>query len=384
MNAEKKILTTWACSQYLTEEFNLPSVPLFNNSIRQIIRTSIGANKTEKIRIKLSNKCGDVPLQINGASIAISDSQGSGKIKINTTKKITFNNKDSISIPAGEEIYSDFFDFYFEPLTELSITLFYGPRCFSTDKKEEEQKLLITGHPGSRTNTFFEEGNALEKEQFSSENKVAHWYTIAAIEIMTDKERNVIVCFGDSITDGRGSTDDKQDRWTDHLATLGKGNFAVINQGIGGTCVGYHGIRRFQDDVLNQKGISHIIMLYGINDIIYMNSKADVVIDVYKKLIIKARKNNLKIYGCTILPFGNFGDYTEEKNSIREEVNYWIRNTSASQGGFDEIIDFEKLTADKNNNTLLAAPFDCSDGLHPSANGYKQMATAFNDLTIFL
>ena len=103
-----------------------------------------------------------------------------------------------------------------------------------------------------------------------------------------------------------------------------------------------------------------------------------------KKLIIKARENNLKIYGCTILPFGNFGDYTEEKNSIREEVNYWIWNTSASQGGFDKIIDFEKLTADKNNNTLLAAPFDCSDGLHPSANGYKQMATAFNDLTIFL
>lgn len=384
MEKNNNLITTWSCSQYLTEDFNLPITPIYNNSVRQIIRTSIGASEDDKIRIKFSNKCNDVPLVINGVTIAISHSQGSGKINKNSLKEITFNNKKSVIIPEGNEIYSDFLDFKFEPLSELSITIYYGERCYRPDTDRNEHKILITGHPGSRTHSFFEKGDALHKVEFSHENKIAHWYTIAAIEIMTKKNKNVVVCFGDSITDGRGSTDDKQNRWTDHLATLGKDRFAVLNQGIGGTCVGFHGINRFKDDVLDQKGISHIIMLYGINDIIYLNSTKDKVIEVYKNLIEQARKNKIKIFGCTILPFGKFSEFTEEKDKIRREINNWIKNTSSQEGGFDGVFDFENLTMDFDDNKNLAAPFDCSDGLHPSAEGYKQMATAFTDLSCFL
>lgn len=380
MNNMFTLNTTWASSQYLTEDFNLPIKPLFNNSIRQIIPSSIAAEKGEKIRLKLSNKCGKEALLIKGATIAISASQASGKIKKETLTKIPFNKKDSVLIPQESEVYSDFFEFSFPPLAELSITLYYGERQSNGD----DIKLTITGHPGSRTNSFFEEGNALEKEEFSHDSKVAHWYTIAAIEVESKIKRNLLVCFGDSITDGRGSTDDLQDRWTNHLARLGEGKFALVNQGIGGTCVSYHGVNRFESDVLNQEGLTHIIMLYGINDIIYLNSTAEAVIKVYKDLINKARNKNIKFYGSTILPFGNFSEYKEEKEKIRQEVNTWIRNTPKEDGGFDTYFDFDKLMKDKDNEKILAAPFDCSDGLHPSAEGYKQMATAFNDLSLFL
>lgn len=368
-----KLCSTWACSQYLTEPFNMPSVKMAKSTIRQVIHTSIGGNC---LRLKLSNRCGNKKLVINSVHIAKSAGQGTGTIIPSTDKTLFFNGKENVKIAKGKELYSDFLDFSFNPLDELTISIYY---------KKVPKK--VTGHPGSRTFTYFESGDCTTKETFSHENKTAHWYTIADLELKTDISKNSIVCFGDSITDGRGSTDDKQNRWTDNFSIRMQNNpftnnFAVINQGIGGTCITNNGAERIERDVFSQAGISHIILFYGVNDIIYLNITAEKLIQCYKDFIKRAHEKNIKIFGCTILPFGKNECYTEDRNKVRLEVNNWILNTNSNDGGFDASFDFASATKDVNNENCLAAENDCGDGLHPSAHGYTVIANAI-DLMAF-
>ena len=361
---------TWASSQY----YDASKVVLFSDgyTLRQIVRTSIGG---EKIRLTLTNREGESDLVINTIHIAKSAGQGTGKIVTSTDTIVPFAGKSGVTIAAGEDATSDVFAFSFEPLTELAITIYY---------KELPEK--ITGHVGSRTNSFYANGNYVSEEKLPGSAKIAQWYTISAIDVLSESSNKAVVCFGDSITDGRGTTDDLQNRWTDGLATRlqdneATKNIAVLNQGIGGTLVTSSGVSRFNTDVLNQTGLSYVIILYGINDIIYANASADSITTTYKSMIKKLHKKNVLVYGGTILPFGACGDYTAARESVRQSVNTWIRETSSDDGGFDGVIDFDSVMKDS-SGTKMNASYDSGDGLHPSPAGYKAMADAI-DLNLF-
>jgi len=363
--------TTWASAQYQAENINQPPLSLSGNSIRQIIHTSKGG---DVIRIKFSNLTGEADLSINEAHIA--EFVSGSKINIESDRVIYFNGKKNCSVPAGKEIWSDPVNFKFNDLDCLTVTTYF--------QKVPES---ITGHMGSRTNSYMLEGKHLSDESFPLDYTCEHWYVLAAVEVVSKNRIRVISCFGDSITDGRGSTTDKQDRWTDVLSQRliendESSNVAAINEGIGGTLVAYSGVSRFDQDVINLNGIYYSILFYGINDIVYGNLSAESVIKVYKSLINKAHENNIIIYGATLLPFGNFGEYSEEKNESRIAVNEWIKNTSGKDGGFDAFIDLDAVIADPENPKVMKSLYDCGDGLHPSAAGYKAIGEAF-DLQLF-
>ena len=371
---ESTYCVTWASSQYLTETNNLPPVPLFNHSLRQIVHVSISS---PTIRLKFSNKFGDSNLELKSVTLANSISQGSGEVDPLTLTTLTFEGKESITIPPYSEIYSDPFYYPLKVQSEVAISIYFG---------EVPQKL--TSHAGSRTFSFFEEGNQVNKIKFSDENKVAHWYVIEAIEVSNSFPRKAVVCYGDSITDGRGSTDDKQNRWTDVLSkklylndkTM---NIATVNEGIGATMVMTNGVQRFDHDVINIKGSTYIIVLYGVNDIIFSGATADQVIDAYKTLVRKAHKNNKFIFGGTIIPFGKSDFWDEEKEKVRVEVNNWIRTAGEDIGGFDFFFDFDEYMKDPDDETKMMDLYDSGDGLHPSPMGYVRMVEAINNLNVF-
>ena len=365
--------STWGDSLRLIPKECFPPLDLANNSLRQIIKISIGGNK---FRLKISNYYGNRNLEIK--SLCIAKSKGESKIDLNSNKIITFNNKEEIIINKGEDIYTDIFDIYLEPSTEIVISFYFGDSV-PTD---------ITGHKFSMTNSYMDKGNKIKEENFSNEYIMSHWYFISNLDIISEKGNKCIVCFGDSITDGRFSTMNKQERWPDFLfnkLTKEKKeiNLGINNQSLSGSFLTKEGIQRFEKDVIKQNGIKYVIILYGINDITKLNKEENEIIDTFKKIIEKAHEKNIKIFGGTLLPFKGYRLYSEQKNIIRNKVNQWIRNCKNIKEGFDDFIDFDLIIRDNSDMDKIMDIYNSGDGVHPNSKGYEKMVDAFNDLSIF-
>lgn len=369
---------TWTTAQQIVEPHNLPPAPgLSGNSIREIVQISVGG---KKLRVKFSNEFGKQPLIINAAEIAIALNGGSSpEINEKSTRTLTFQGKQNITIEPGKMVVSDAIRLKVANRQNLAITIHYG----DCDNK------LVTGHPGSRTTSYLAEGNTTD---FSAAAKTDHWYTICGIDIVGNKKTRAVAILGNSITDGRGSTTNQQNRWADNLsrallASSFSKDVAVLNLGIGGNCVlrgglGPTGSKRYDRDILQQEGVKYIIIFEGINDLGGSRNgeeTANGLIEAYRKMIAEAHAKGIKIYGGTITPFKGNNYYTPEHEAARTKVNEWIRNS----GEFDAVIDFDLIMRDPHNPEALQSRFLYeNDWLHPNADGYKTMGSSI-DLNLF-
>lgn len=368
--------TTWATSLFQLRFFPVfaPPVDLKEKTLRQIIRVSSSA---KIMRLKISNKFGKTDLEIKSINIADSKSQGTGEIISNTITPIKFLSNNGVIIPPGEEVYSDLFTYSLKSLSEVAISIYFG-------SVPEE----ITGHDTSMTYSFIEEGDKINNINISTENKVARYFFISLLEKVSSVKKSCVVCFGDSITDGVGSKNDKHNRYPDFLAMKLKLNedtsyLSVVNEGISGNLLTTSGLERYSNDVLQIKGVKYILVLYGVNDLNFLDSTYTDIVNAYQKLINSAHEKNILIYGCTILPYGKTNIWTEAREKTRLAINNWIRNTKRENGGFDAFFDFDKYIKDPDDETKMKEIYDSGDGLHPNSEGYERMVQAIDDLNLF-
>jgi lysophospholipase L1-like esterase len=227
---------------------------------------------------------------------------------------------------------------------------------------------------------------------------VDHWYFLNGIDVTAGESAAAVAVLGDSITDGRGSTTNGNDRWTDHLArrlaadkrTAG---IAVLNQGIGGNRLlrdglGQNALARLDRDVLAQTAVRYLVVLLGVNDIgtaVGARARgepaatADDIVFACEQILARAHAHGIRVYGATILPFEGFAQYfTPEAEADRQKVNAWIRTS----GRFDGVIDFDAAMRDPAQPSRLRAEADGGDHLHPGAAGYRIMGDAV-DLALF-
>ena len=374
----QKWVGTWTTAMQLVEPHNLAPEPgLSGNSIREIVQVSVGG---DKIRVKFSNEHGKSPLNIKAVEIAVATSSGSSAdIKVGTMKSLKFKGKAGVTIEAGKMVASDAIDFKLRNRENVAITIHYG-EC---DNK------IVTGHPGSRTTSYLVEGNGSD---FSKAKKTNHWYTICGIDVVGNKNARAVAILGNSITDGRGSTTNMQDRWPDNLSRALLDNaktkdVAMLNLGIGGNCVlrgglGPTGASRFTRDIMQQEGVKYVIIFEGINDLGSCRNgeqTANALIEAYKKMIVEAHAKGIKVYGGTITPFKGNKYHTPDHEAARTKVNTWIRTS----GAFDAVIDFDKMIRDSANPEALQSKYLYeNDWLHPNAEGYKTMGSSI-DLKLF-
>jgi lysophospholipase L1-like esterase len=368
---------TWTASPYPVPAGNLPPASLSNSVLRQVVHVSLGGNQ---LRVQFSNLSGNGPVTINSVHIAVCKAAPAvdSTIDPTTDKALSFSGSASVTIAAGKEIWSDPVDFTIAPLGNISITVAFG-----------SVPSALTGHAGSRTTSYQQTASsAVSAASMPSAKTVDSWYYISGMDVMANASAKGIVAIGDSITDGRGSDTNKNNRWTDILSARLQGNAAtanvsMMNQGIGGTnLVGTSGTAaeaRFSRDVLGQSGVRYAIVFDGVNDIGGGASFASLK-GAYDTLISAARAKGLLIYGATILPFGGNSYYSVAHESVRQQVNAYIKS-----GAFDGYIDFDAALTDGGNPPKLQtvyATWAQMDGLHPGPAGYQKMGDSV-DLTLF-
>jgi len=355
---------------------------LWKQTLRQTARLSIGGGR---VRIVLSNAYGAAPLTIGAASIAAAGE--AGKIKEGSAHPVTFGGAPTIVIPPGAPAISDPIDMSVDPLALLSVSL-YLP----------EVTPLTTVHWDGHQTAYVGAGNQVASVDFNASAKMTQRAFLTEIMVDAPAGARAVVAFGDSITDGDGSTIDGNDRWPDRLAErlskVGGPPVAVLNEGISGAKIlsdrmGTNALARFDVDVLSQPKADTVILMMGINDLGWPGSglaahdpepTAEAIIEGYKQLIARAHAHGLRIIGATLTPFGDAfagtpfeGYYTPEKEKIRVALNDFIRS-----GAFDGVIDFDKVVVDPQKPGYSLPKYDKGDHLHPNAAGYQAMGGAID------
>jgi len=379
---------TWVSMPQLTETSNLPPAP-FNQpgsefvdaTLRQTVRISVGARF---FRLRISNAFGGTALPITAASIALPTGGAAGvsAIQPGSVRPVTFDGNASVTIPVGSQAVSDPLDFPQPALTNLTVNLFLAQGQGSNS---------ITSHPGSRTTTYMINGNHLDDPDLPGAASVAHWYFISGIEAWSSPGTAAAVMLGDSLTDGRGSTTDGNDRWPDQLlsrlhADRATADVAIVNQAAGGNRIlndglGPNAIGRIDRDVLAQSGVKWLLVFEGVNDIgtapatdAAQKQLTDELIAAYQQIITRAHAAGIRVYGATITPFGG-SDYDDPqglREATRQAVNTWIRMAER----FDAVIDFDGAVRDPADPRRLLAAYDVGDHLHMNPSGYKALAEA--------
>jgi lysophospholipase L1-like esterase len=344
------------------------------------VRTSIGGTR---VRVVLSNAFGTAPVAIGAGHIALRDKESA--IVASSVKPLTVSGASSFSILAGATLVTDPIDLAVQPVSDLVIDLFVP------DDIGVSPSPVTTHNGASQTNFVSETGNHSGVTNLPVNARSGAWFLLARVEVMAPAGTAALVAFGDSITDGARSTPDTNNRWPDQLArrlASKKGTgVAVLNAGISGNRVlgdgaGVSALARFDRDVLMQTGVTHVVVMEGINDIGVARSNpsptAEDIIAGHKQLIERARARGLKIYGATLTPFEGAPYYTPEGEAKRQAVNQWIRTGKA----YDGVIDFDMVTRDPAAPTKFLPAYDSGDHLHPGDAGYKAMGDAV-DLALF-
>jgi lysophospholipase L1-like esterase len=373
---------TWSTSDQLVElnstMNNNPPGELTNATLRQNVYVSIGGGT---LRLRMSNQYGNAPVTMNSVHVAVST--GASSIDTSTDTAVSFSGSASLTLAAGASAMSDPFTFTLAPLATVAITIAFGTAPPSTMQG-------LTGHPGSRTTSYLQSGSMVSAATLPSAMTTAHWYYIEGIDVMAPASAGAIVTLGDSLTDGRGSDTDMNDRWPDDLnrrLQMGTATppVAVLNAGIGGNAVVSGGLgptaaQRFPTDVLGQSSARWLIVFEGVNDIGAAGTPtiASNLITAFGSFITQAHAQGMKAYGIPITPFGGSMYDSAGSQAARTTVNDWIRTS----GQYDAVIDLESVVADPANPTNLLATYDSGDHLHLNAAGYQAMATAIQ-LTLF-
>ena len=355
--------------------------PTFNGqTIREVVRISIGGGR---LRVRLSNEMGTVPLTVGAAHVAIAGPGGT--IQSGTDRVLTFGGQGSVTLAPSAPALSDPVDMDVPDLTSLAISLFFP---MSTG--------AATTHGTASQTTFISgAGDFTASPAFPVATTSVSRFFLSAIYVVPDSPADAVVTLGDSITDGLFSTVDANRRWPDRLAERLAAlhrfkRTSVANAGISGNrvlhdFVGPNAQSRTDRDVLGQPGVRFVTLLEGINDIGFPTllglpaqavSAAD-IIEGYRQLIARVHSHGLKIYGATLTPFEGTiypGYFTTDGETKREAINHFIRTS----GAFDAVIDFDAAVRDPAHPTRMLPAFDSGDHLHPNDAGYLAMADAIN------
>ena len=359
-------------------------------TISQTLRITEGG---KKLRVRFSNRYGQAPLEIGAARIVQIDADG--KEVAGTSRTLTFGGEPGAVIPRGAPFVSDDVAVDLPDLARMKVEIYLpkptGPctcHLTGTDDLSVSPKGNFVGKP-------FE---PVEHRQFRA--------FLSGIDVDSPDALGTIVAYGDSITDGVGSTPGANRRWPDILADrlhAAKQEWAVANAAISGNRVlapgmGESALARFDEDVLSLPNVKYMIVFEGVNDIgnrfgpppptgsprgvfpglDQPEITVEQMIAGYKQLIARAHEKGIKVIGSPIGPYKGASYWTEEGEAAREKINDWILHG----GAFDAVVRIDTAFADPADPRQMREGYHMGDHLHGSDAGLKSVGDSI-DLKLF-
>ena len=357
-----------------------------DETLRQSVRLSTGGRA---VRLRLTNEYGASATTLDAVHVGLSD--GKGGVLPGSDRTVTFDGGSKVvTLSAAAPALSDPIDMSVPALGSLAISL-HVPKGGNPG--------YATPHTLGMQTSYIVSGDQTGAATLSQASTVTARYFLSGVDVLKKQSARTIVTFGDSITDGYGSTVDANHRWPDVFAErLQKSRLldglGVANEGISGNRVltdgfGPNALSRFDRDVLACPGVRYVVVLVGINDVgIPMMfpaagaaPSADAIIAGYRQMIARAHARGVRVIGATLLPYQGAIDgryYSDEGEAKREAVNAFIRGSKE----FDGVIDFDAAVRDRANPLRFDPSYDSGDHLHPNDAGYAAMAAAI-DLHLF-
>ncbi len=358
----------WGCDQVRT---------FSHQTVRQVVRLEAAG---DHVRIRLTNELGLEPLQFGEVHVALSSPNG--VTEPGTDRTVTFGGKLGATIPMGEALVSDPVALGVRRFQELAITVYYPTGAAPAGHLAD----LEISPPGNHAaESLWPQGDRAQSPGLAS-----------GVDVETASATNVLVAFGDSITEGACATEGTHRDYPEQLSVLvaaqrgADQSWVIINSGISGNRLlhdgaGQKALARFDRDALDMAGVKAILLLEGINDIGWAFDPrgdggpltANDIIAAYQDLIQRAHARGLKIFLGTLTPFEGATYSRPQGEKVREEVNAWIRKGQ----GFDGVVDFDEALRDPSSPLHFLGADQCGDDLHPNDAGYQAMAeTVFQRL----
>jgi lysophospholipase L1-like esterase len=382
--------------------FPAPQSGARDQSFRLVLRPAIWGRE---VRIRLSNAFGTQPVTFDAVHIGLQHS-GPALVK-GTNRLVHFSGRNQVTVAPGASAWSDALALPF--VRDAADPLLQG-RKLAVSFHVAGESGPMTWHAKALQTSYVTPPGSGSKGQDESEGAFPYsttsWYFLDEVDMNLPAKAQVIVAFGDSITDGTGTTINGDDRWPDVLsrrlhAAYGD-DFVVVNQGIGGNQVvgpgeytpakpmagGPSALSRLDRDVTSLPGVTTVIWLEGINDFGSANATAEAVMEGYTKGVGQLRQKmpGVKIFVATLTTALNSTPThgRPEVEAKRKALNEFLRSSKI----FDGVIDFDKATLDHGTGSLKPefVPESTTGGpgdkLHPNRAGYLAMGMAI-DLDLF-
>ncbi|MBV9710849.1 MAG: SGNH/GDSL hydrolase family protein [Ktedonobacteraceae bacterium] len=372
--------TQWIGSWGASPVAGLPVIGLSTATFRNVVHTSVAGST---VRVQFSNAFGTQPLLIGQATVALPATKGSAAALAGTMKTLTFASSHSITLPAGQQAYSDPLAFSVPANSDLLISV-YTPHASG----------LVTSHVSAIQRSFYSTGanHATDLAATAFTNRTGNWSYVTGIEVQSSQLQGTLVALGDSITNGAHSTGGANHRWPNYLADRllqlpVNLQYGVLDEGISGNHIltdannpttgqysGVSALHRLNRDVFGHGDVKVLILLEGINDI-KNGATSDSIIAGMKQIANQAHQQGIRVLAGTLTPFAGSSGYTPQKETSRQNVNAFLRGNSGGNGLslFDDVIDFDAAVRDPNHPLQFLPIYDSGDHLHPNDQGYQAM-----------
>lgn len=298
----------------------------------------------DALRFTFDNYCGTEDVTFSCAYVSLA--AGERQIDPSTTVPVTFGGSKTGVLPAGKTLTSDEIPFSVQAGSTLCISFYLE------DFTQMRSATLITG---PLSEGFYSLGNVCLTETLpQNTTRSTNWfYFLQTIDVRTREENHALICYGDSIT--------AQD-WPDQLMLAFRE--AQIDNVSGA------------DTILIQQGINDIIHPVGleVNPFRPMSDLPDAaeLIAGFEYYVNQCHQKGLRVYLGTLLPIYGWRTYAPFRETLKEEINSWLRHTTLAEG----CIDFDTIVRDQDHPEAFAPGYDSGDHLHPSKAAYQAMGNA--------